>query len=139
MECLQLLDCADVVDHLVMEILLFQDVLVDYKLFLLLFFQIHNRVSFLGFISLGQRLENVGVLAKIVLSLSELYFDIGNVANLVCSENSKYAVLFQDFSLPLLESLLLDVILLDDLTGQILSEERHDGLHIARHHDSVLF
>ena len=131
MKCLQLLDSADVVDHLVMKIFLLQDVLVDNILFLPFFFQVDDRVSFLSLISLSQRLEYVSLLAEIVLSLSKVDLDIGDVANLMCSQDSKDAVLFQHLSLPFLESLLLHVILLDYLTGQIFSEERHNGFHIA--------
>ena len=104
MEDLNLLHGANVLDAMILFILFYITlILVDYSFLVKLLVQINFSDGLARVGSLNERLEGVRVLAEGLLVFSEVDLDVGDIAYLVCGENTEDALLVERFELATLK------------------------------------
>ena len=103
-EDLNLLHGANVLDAMILFILFYVTlVLINYLFLVKLLVQINFSDCLTRVGSLNERLEGVCVLTEGLLALSEVDLDVGNIAYLVCGENTEDALLAERLELATLE------------------------------------
>jgi len=119
--------------HLEVVILLWL-ILIDHSLELVFFLQVNIDQAYVlspDVISL-HALELVGILAECFSILSEVDFDVGNVAYLVCCQDSENALLGDGVDLVALKSDQVDIGTFSCLiTSEFLAEKRHDCFYVS--------
>ena len=133
MEDLCLLYSTNVWNSLVLFIYFVDFIFVEHLFLVNLNVNIDLCICFLAEIWLHQRLEDIGVLAECLFILSEVYFDIWHVADLMSCNHSKDMFLIQWLEFPTLELEEIWIILRDILAVKLLPEQRHQSLNVARH------